>query len=117
MTWLWEKNWKKVIQDARKEGCKVIHLTMYGLPFQEEVSKLRQEQNLLVVIGSEKVPREMYELADFNLAVTSQPHSETSALSVFLHELFAGKELGAKFSNAKNVIIPQKHGKKVVKGV
>jgi len=72
-------------------------------------------KNLLIVVGGAKVPRKVYELADWNIAVTSQPHSEISALALFLHELFEGKELSIKFEDAKIMIVPQKRGKKVLK--
>jgi len=47
--------------------------------------------------------------------VTSQPHSEISALSVFLHELYGGRELSRTFEGARMRIIPHARGKKVVK--
>ncbi len=107
----YNKNWRKVIQEFK--GVKV-HLTMYGLPFQEHVSKLRGE-DLLVVVGGEKVPWDAYELSDFNLSVTSQPHSEIAALAVFLDHLFDGKELGKEFKGGLKVI-PQARGKIVRTG-
>jgi tRNA (cytidine56-2'-O)-methyltransferase len=86
---------------------------MYGIPIQNKIKQLRRS-NVLVIIGSEKVPGEVYGLADFNIAVSNQPHSEVAALAIFLHEYFRGKELNKKFSAAKLKIIPQERGKKVV---
>ena len=37
----------------------------------------------MIVVGAEKVPREIYELADYNVAVGSQPHSEVSAWAYY----------------------------------
>jgi len=68
----------------------------------------------MVVIGAAKVPVEMFSLADFNIAIGNQPHSECAALAVFLDRLFNGKELCLEFKDAKIKIIPQKHGKKVI---
>ncbi|MHC1589292.1 MAG: RNA methyltransferase, partial [Methermicoccaceae archaeon] len=34
-----------------------------------------------------KVPREVYELSDYNVAVGNQPHSEVAALAVMLDRL------------------------------
>ena len=96
----------------KKKSMSIIHLTVYGLPVQDNIEKLRNK-NIMIVIGSEKVPPEVYNLADYNIAVSSQPHSEVSALAVFLHEYFEGKELKKKFSKAKLNIIPQAHGKLV----
>jgi predicted SpoU family rRNA methylase len=36
-------------------------------------------------------------------------------LSVFLHELFEGRELVQSFENAELVVVPQAKGKKIVK--
>jgi len=69
---------------------------------------------VLVIVGGEKVPFEVYQEMDYNIAVTSQPHSEISALAVFLDRLFAGKELEKGFSGATRAIVPQKCGKKIV---
>lgn len=107
------KNARAFAKTASRKGAKIVHLTMYGLPVQEQIKKIRKEKKLLVIVGGEKVPREYYDLADYNVAVTSQPHSEVAALAVFLHELFEGKELEKKFSGAKVWVVPQKKGKKV----
>lgn len=98
-------------------GGKVVHLTMYGLSVQNVIEDIRKScEDKLVVVGGAKVPKVVYEATDWNVAVTSQPHSEVSALSVFLHELFEGRELSKFFENAELVIVPQARGKKVVKG-
>jgi tRNA (cytidine56-2'-O)-methyltransferase len=110
----YSESWKKILKSYRKKGYKIAHLTMYGLPLQVTIRKIRKKRNLLVVIGSEKVPHEIYRLADYNIAVTSQPHSEVAALAVFLHEYFRGKELSKKFKAAKLKIVPQEKGKRVV---
>lgn len=99
------KNWKG----------KIVHLTMYGLPVQEAVNEIRVfDEPLLVVVGGPKVPRDIYESADWNVSVTTQPHSEVSALAVFLHELFGGKELGLVFEGARLRINPNRNCKDVL---
>jgi tRNA (cytidine56-2'-O)-methyltransferase len=108
----YEKNWRKIIKKYKKKAC-IVHLTMYGLPINREIKKLRKKKNLLLIIGGEKVPGEVYTIADANIAVTNQPHSEVAALAVFLHEYFQGKEFGKKFEKAKLKIVPQSKGKKV----
>lgn len=108
----YENNWRKFVK--RWKGLR-IHLTMYGLPL-AAISKIRKlKKPLLIIIGSEKVPAEIYSLADYNISVTSQPHSEVAALAVFLHEFFSGKEINKKFRKAKLRIVPQEKGKKVLK--
>ena len=81
--------WRKLLREWN--GAKV-HLTMYGLPLEDAVPKL-EVRNLLIVVGAEKVPRDVFELVDFNIAVGNQPHSEVAALAVLLDRLFDGKPL------------------------
>ena len=56
-----------------------------------------EKRNLLVVVGAEKVPREIYELADYNVGVGSQPHSEISALAILLDRIQKGKQFEKNF--------------------
>ena len=110
----YEKNWKKVLE--KHKNWETIHLTMYGSPYQEHISKIRKsKKNKIIIVGSEKVPPEVYQMVDWNLGVTSQPHSEAAALGVFLHDFFQGKELDKEFKNPKLKVIPQVCGKKTEK--
>ena len=106
--------WRRVIQDAKKEGRKVVHLTMYGVPLQDAVDRLRKENRLLVVVGGPKVPGKVYHEADYNVAVTSQPHSEIAALAIVLHEVQNGEELKRAFPKSRLRIVPSPRGKNVV---
>jgi len=106
----YEKNWKKIVEDFR--GVK-IHLTMYGIPLQKKIKTIKKEGDLLVIVGGEKVPGEIYNITDYNIAVTNQPHSEIAALSVFLHEYMGEKYVEKKFKKARMKVVPQKRGKKV----
>jgi len=110
----YEKSWKRAIDHAKKKKFCIVHLTMYGMPLKKKIGKIRKSRKILVVAGSEKVPYEVYKMADYNISITSQPHSEVAALAIFLHELQKGKELENKFPKAKLQIIPQEKGKKVV---
>ena len=94
-------------------GFKVVHLSMYGESINHIQENLRKEKNLLIVVGAEKVPREIYELADYNIGVGSQPHSEISALAILLDRIQNGKQFEKEFSGAKRKIIPTKNGKNV----
>jgi tRNA (cytidine56-2'-O)-methyltransferase len=108
-------SWRRVISGWRG---RIIHLTMYGLPVREVIPEIRGEgSDVLVVVGGAKVPGEVYGLADWNVGVTSQPHSEVSALAVFLHELREGEELGLAFPGARKRVVPQARGKRVDVGV
>ncbi len=108
-----DPSWKKVITAAKKHGRKVVHLTMYGAPLMSKMVEMRAAKDLLIVVGGPKVPREIYTLADFNVSVTGQPHSEVAAIAILLHELFEGKELKREFGHSRLRIIPQDRGKKV----
>ena len=104
---------KKVI---RGWDGNVAHLTMYGLPVQDVEGEIRgahREETLLVVVGAEKVPFEVYEHADWNVGVTNQPHSEIAGLAVFLDRLFEGRELDREWEGADSVVVPKETGKRV----
>ncbi|MCD6480410.1 tRNA (cytidine(56)-2'-O)-methyltransferase [Candidatus Bathyarchaeota archaeon] len=108
------ESWRKALRDWRERGGRVIHLTMYGLPVQRVIDEIRADPSpKLIVVGGAKVPGELYGEADWNVAVTSQPHSEVSALAVFLHMLYEGRELELEFEGAKLRVIPQERGKRV----
>jgi tRNA (cytidine56-2'-O)-methyltransferase len=110
-------SWKEIIERWHSGGGEIIHLTMYGLPLLEVIAKIKQSsKKKLVVVGSEKVPKEFYQISDYNIAITNQPHSEIAALCIFLDRFFDGKAVeGSKqFEGAKLKIIPCAHGKNVV---
>ena len=97
---------------------RVAHLTMYGEPVQDVEAEIRASlqddgEPLLVVVGAEKVPFDVYEAADWNVAVTNQPHSEVAGLAVFLDRLFDGRELEREWKDADRRVIPQETGKRV----
>ena len=100
-----------VIKEYRNKGWCIVHLTMYGLRFEKEIPKIRKKKNILLVFGGEKVPMEVYHEADFNIAITGQPHSEVAAIAIFLDGYFQGKQYNRKFPGGKK-IIPQKCGKR-----
>ena len=109
---IYENSWKKIITNYKKKKYCIVHLTMYGIPLKNKISRIKKSKKVLVVIGSEKVPGEVYHLSDYNISITNQPHSEVAALSIFLKEISGKTE--KKFSKAKIKIIPQEKGKKVV---
>ena len=88
-------NWKSVVKKKKEEGFKIIHLSMYGEKINDVQNQLRKEEKMLVVVGAEKVPREIYELADYNIGVGSQPHSEISALAILLDRIQQGELLNS----------------------
>lgn len=108
------ESWQKEIHDWQNSGGIVVHLTMYGLPINEKIPEI-QGNDVLVVIGASKVPGEVFDLADYNIAIGSQPHSEVAALAVFLDRFFEGSELEESLSGGKMRVLPSKSGKKIEK--
>lgn len=111
----YSSSWRSACSAAKKKKFSLVHATMYGLPVQKQIGKLRKLKKIAIIVGSQKVPGEVYRIAGHNIAVTNQPHSEVAALAIIQHEIFKGKELEKKFSRAKIRITPCERGKKVKK--
>jgi len=111
--------WKSAVRSWKARGGIVVHLTVYGENIQTShvLDRIRSsEKNVLLIIGSQKVPREFFskDVSDFNVSIGNQPHSECAALAVFLDRFFEGKELARVFKKVKIKIEPQERGKKTV---
>ena len=104
------EEWKKEIREF--DGLKV-HLTMYGEKINDKLDQLKDDfegENLLVVVGAEKVPRWVYTHVDYNISVGNQPHSEIAALSVFLDRIQDGK-IKEEFEDAGIEVVPSEDRK------
>lgn len=88
----------------------IVHLTMYGEKIDKSIPKIDKSKDLLVIVGAEKVPGYIYEMADYNIAVGNQPHSEVAALAVFLDRYNEGAWQNKDF-DGKIEIIPSNKGK------
>ena len=62
-----------------------------------------------------KFQRKSIFLADYNIAIGNQPHSEIAALAIFLDRIFDGNQFDRKLSNESIKIIPTEKGKNVIK--
>lgn len=103
------------VKSWKNSGGLVVHLTMYGLHIDDVIDEIKSlNKGILVVVGAKKVSYIYYELADYNVAVGHQPHSEIAALAIFLDRLYGGKELKLIYSDAKLYIEPSPRGKKVI---
>ncbi|UCC40803.1 MAG: tRNA (cytidine(56)-2'-O)-methyltransferase [Candidatus Aminicenantes bacterium] len=102
--------WRKIVENW--EGTKV-HLTMYGEHIDDVLPKIPNNKDLLIIVGAEKVPGEVFKAVDFNVALGNQPHSEVAALALFLDRFLEGEGLIKDFQGRMK-IIPSKNGKKVV---
>ncbi len=112
------KDWRGYLRSVKASGALVVHLTMYGVPLLEVLEELKRElaeREMVVVVGSSKVPREVYEIADFNVSIGNQPHSEVAALAVFLDRLLDGLVFRISFSDAKIKVVPDPRRKVVVR--
>src|SRR2546425_2724084 len=106
--------WRHVIREWKNHGGRVLHLTAYGLPRPKIIDQVQSVLgDLLVVVGSEKMPGEMFKLADWNVSVTSQPMSEVAALAIFLDWFRQHREFEHEFSKAQIQIVPSRTGKEI----
>ena len=108
-------SWKSEVKKWKEAGGKVLHLTMYGVNLPDVINELTTD-NILIVVGAEKVPPEIYGLADWNIAVGNQPHSEVAALAIVLDRLSrsSGKDpLKTGFTGGELKIVPSRKGKEV----
>lgn len=102
--------WKDAVKNF--DG-KVVHLTMYGQRVYEALTKIPKDENIMIIVGAEKVPPEVYQRADFNVSVGNQPHSEIAALAIFLDRYTGGQALYADHSG-RMTVVPNERGKTVV---
>ncbi len=106
-------SWNEEVIHWKEGGGKIVHLTMYGSRLQDVIDEIKGCESLLVALGAEKVPAGIYNLADWNVAIGNQPHSEVAALAVFLDRLFEGEELQKEYVGGLK-IIPSRNGKVVL---
>ncbi len=102
-------DWRKEIKAWKGQ---VVHLTMYGERLSEALPTL-DTRDMMIVVGAEKVPREVYDLADRNISIGNQPHSEVAALAIFLDRYLGGGMLERSFEGGLTVV-PNPRGKTVI---
>ncbi|MDR0334846.1 MAG: tRNA (cytidine(56)-2'-O)-methyltransferase [Methanomassiliicoccaceae archaeon] len=102
--------WKDIVKNF--DGV-VVHLTMYGQRLDRALETIPDDRDMMIIVGAEKVPPEVYERADFNVSVGNQPHSEIAALSIFLDRFTSGNAL-YEDRDGKFTVIPNERGKTVV---
>lgn len=101
---------KKIIKSWKGT---IVHLTMYGAELEKAVDHIDTDRDLLIIVGAEKVPPYFYEIADINVSVGNQPHSEVAALALFLDRYTKAAWLRKDF-HGNIQIIPCVKGKKVL---
>ncbi|MBQ8179423.1 MAG: tRNA (cytidine(56)-2'-O)-methyltransferase [Candidatus Methanomethylophilaceae archaeon] len=102
--------WKEAVRDFKG---KVVHLTMYGQAVTDALPKIPRDEDIMIIVGAEKVPADVYQRADFNVSVGNQPHSEIAALAIFLDRFTEGKAL-YEDRHGKLTVVPNERGKTVV---
>ncbi|HUS98878.1 MAG TPA: tRNA (cytidine(56)-2'-O)-methyltransferase [Candidatus Thermoplasmatota archaeon] len=101
---------KKIIKSWKGS---IVHLTMYGEELEKAVNHLDTNRDLLIIVGAEKVPPYFYEVADLNVSVGNQPHSEVAALALFL-DRYTKAAWRRKDFHGNIQIVPCVKGKKVL---
>ncbi len=106
--------WKGVVRQWQADGGQVVHLTMYGEQLGVAAPRILGDgRDVLVVVGAEKVPGDLYQMADHNVAVGNQPHSEVAALALLMDRLRGGEWEQDDFPGAEVRVLPEAHGKRV----
>ena len=108
------KPWRKTIRDWKEEGGRIVHLTAYGLKLPDVIREIGESnRDILVVVGSEKMPGEVFKLADWNVSVTNQPMSEVGALAIFLDWHLQHGAFDRVFPDGQVEIVPSSDRKNI----
>ncbi|MDC7950607.1 tRNA (cytidine(56)-2'-O)-methyltransferase [Methanomassiliicoccaceae archaeon COG_1] len=102
--------WQEAVEGFRG---KVVHLTMYGQRVDEVLPRIPKDEDIMIVVGAEKVPMDVYRRADFNVSVGNQPHSEIAAMAIFLYLCTGGEHLYEN-RDGEMTVVPNERGKTVV---
>src|SRR2546428_10913218 len=96
-------------------GRTIVHLTAYGLPLPKMLREIQEvDEDVLVIVGSEKMPGEIFKIADWNVSVTNQPMSEVAALAIFLDWFKHHREFDHEFLKVQVQIVPSRTGKEIL---
>ena len=100
------------LRQFSKSGT-VIHLTMYGEPWRETVENIPRNTPTVVVVGGTKVPGELFRIADHNVSIGNQPHSEVAALAIFLESWVGALDESTRFAGSEIEVVPSERSKRV----
>ena len=92
----------------------IVHLTMYGESWRESLSSIESNRPMVIVVGGTKVPGEVFRLANYNISIGNQPHSEVAALGVFLESLIGQIDESKHFQGGEIQVVPSLDRKKVM---
>lgn len=102
------------LRGFKADGGTIVHLTMYGEPHDAVAPTVDISSPIAVVVGGAKVPGEVFKLADHNVAVGHQPHSEVAALALFMDALMGGVAAPDHFAGARLEVRGHPSGKVVI---
>ena len=92
----------------------IVHLTMYGESWRESLSSIESNRPMVIVVGGTKVPGEVFRLANYNISIGNQPHSEVAALGVFLESLIGQIDESKHFQGGEIQVVPSVDRKQVI---
>lgn len=101
-----ERDWERVLEE--KKRYEKIYLTKSGAPIGKMMYRIRTYKNILLIATLAENLKKLDGMIDYNVSVTTQPHSSVSAIAVFLHMFFSGRELAVRFNNARSKIVQEK---------
>lgn len=96
------KNLNEILKNSEK--AIKVYLTKFGVPLQSKDNMIRTYKNIILITTTKDIPN-IHKITDFNISVTSQPHCDTAAIAIFLHEYYKGRELAMHFENAKYKLV------------
>ncbi len=106
---------RRFSQDAGDgEPGQIVHLTMYGESWRESIESIESDRPMVIVVGGTKVPGEVFRLANYNISIGNQPHSEVSALGVFLQSLIGQIDESKHFQGGEIQVVPSVDRKQVI---
>ena len=71
------------MRETANRGNSTSHYVR-GESWRDSISLIEKDRPMVIVVGGTKVPGEVFRLANYNISIGNQPHSEVAALGVFL---------------------------------
>jgi len=87
---------------------------MYGKPWREVTEQIPKDKPAVIVVGGTKVPAEVFSIANHNVSIGNQPHSEVAALGVFMESWLGPIDESSKFIGGEIEVVPSERGKRVI---
>lgn len=99
------KSYDEIMSNSKKSIK--IYLTRYGAPLQGKSQTIRTYKSIILIVTLKDNVKQIHDTSDFNISVSSQPHSSSGAVAIFLHEYYKGRELAMHFENARYKLVPK----------